>query len=348
MQFSGNVVMRIAQFVVLKFGVSDKLPYLCGNINHYPMLRILFAPLQGYTEAPYRRFHQQVCGGVDTYYTPFIRLEHGQIRKKDLREALPEQNVGVHVVPQVIAADASEFVQLVEKLVGMGHREIDVNMGCPFPPQAKAGRGSGLLPHADRVADILSEVNRFHEEKEVQFSVKMRLGQTSPDECMALLPLLNAAPLSHITLHPRVGAQQYKGELDMEAFARFYEASAHPLVFNGMILSVEDIVRIEAQFPRLEGVMIGRGMLSRPTLAAEYAAGRVMNEAEVRAKVLELHRLLLAHYEEAIEGGEPQLVQKMHTFWEYLEPLFGHKSIKKILKSGNYRNYCEATSKLTI
>lgn len=308
------------------------------------MLPIHFAPLQGYTEAPYRHIHQAVCGGVDTYYTPFIRLEHGQIRKKDLREALPDQNVGVHVVPQVIADGAAEFNQLVEKLVSLGHKEIDVNMGCPFPPQAKAGRGSGILPHADKVAEILLEVKRWYEEKGVAFSVKMRLGQTSEDECMALLPMLNQAPLKHITLHPRVGVQQYKGELNLEAFARFYEASVHPVVFNGMIQSVDDIVRIETQFPKLAGIMIGRGLLSRPTMAFEYASGKTLNESEVRATVLEMHRQLFAHYETAIEGGEGQLVQKMHTFWEYLEPLFGHKAVKKVLKSGNLRNYREAVA----
>ncbi len=305
---------------------------------------IYFAPLQGYTEAPYRRIHQEVCGGIDCYYTPFIRLEHGQIRKKDLREALPEQNEGVKVIPQVIASDAEEFLPLVEKLAAIGHTEVDVNMGCPFPLQTRLGRGSGILPHVDRVEGVLREVTRLHDEQGIRFTVKMRLGQESADECMALLPALNVAPLEHITLHPRVGKTQYKGELDMESFARFYEASEHPLVFNGMLLSVEDIARVVEQYPRLAGVMIGRGLLSRPTLAWEWQEGRTLDEAAVRQKVLEMHRRLLTHYESAIEGGEGQLVQKMHAFWEYMEPLFGHKVVKKILKSGSLRNYREAVS----
>jgi hypothetical protein len=37
----------------------------------------------------------------------------------------------------------------------------------------------------------------------------------------------------------------------------------------------------------------------------------------------------------------------MHTFWEYLEPLFGHKSIKKILKANSLRNYREAVANTT-
>lgn len=314
------------------------------------MLPIYFAPLQGYTEAPYRRVHQSVCGGIAKYYTPFIRLEHGQIRKKDLREALPEQNMPIRtgeelvVIPQVIANDAPEFLTLVEKLIALGHKEIDINMGCPFPLQTRTGRGSGILPHADKVEAILREAQRLHDEQGIRFSVKMRLGQESADECFGLLPLLNKTTLEHITLHPRIGRDQYKGELDMERFRRFYEESQNPVVFNGMILSVDDLQAIEADFPKLKAVMVGRGLLSRPALAKEYAEGKAMADGEVCRLVREMHRQLLAHYQQAIEGGEGQLVQKMHAFWEYMEPLFGHKSVKKILKSGSLRNYQEAVS----
>lgn len=308
------------------------------------MLLIHFAPLQGFTEAPYRRIHQQVCGGIDTYYTPFIRLEHGQIRKKDLREALPEQNEGVHVVPQVIAGNGAEFVILAEKLIELGHQEIDINMGCPFPLQTRLGRGSGILQHPDKVAEILHEAKRLHTEKGVTFSVKMRLGQESADEIMALLPALNETPLKHIALHPRIGRNQYKGELDMKAFKAVYEQCSVPLVFNGMLTTVAEMQQIEQEFPKLAGLMIGRGLLARPTLAQEYASGNQLSDEAVRRTVLEMHKQLMAHYSQAIEGGEAQLVQKMQSFWEYLEPVFGHKVVKKILKAGNLRNYREAVS----
>ncbi len=308
------------------------------------MLPIHFAPLQGFTEAPYRCIHQQVCGGIDTYYTPFIRLEHGQIRKKDLREALPEHNEGVHIVPQVIAGNAEEFGVLVAKLIELGHQEIDINMGCPFPLQTRLGRGSGILPHVDKVTEILQQATAIHQEKAVAFSVKMRLGQESAEECMALLPALNEAPLKHITMHPRIGRNQYKGELDMQSFTLFYEQCEKPIVFNGMLTSVEEMKNIGQQYPKLAGLMIGRGLLSRPTLATEYVTERSMSDDEVRKKVLEMHKQLMAHYSTAIEGGEAQLVQKMQAFWEYQEPLFGHKVVKKILKAGNLKNYRETVS----
>lgn len=306
------------------------------------MPAVHFAPLQGFTEAPYRRIHQEVCGGIDSYYTPFIRIEHGQIRKKDLREALPEQNEGVHVIPQIIASDVDEFEQLANKLIAAGHSELDVNMGCPFPLQTRLGRGSGLLPHVDKAKEILDAMTRLHDQKSVTFSIKMRLGQESAEECFMLLPLLNEVPLHHITLHPRIGRSQYKGELDMVSFERFMADCKIPVVFNGLLTSVEEIQAIVTRFPQLQGVMIGRGLLARPTLAQEYLSGQTYSMEQVQKSVLEMHKRLLAYYEQAIEGGEAQLVQKMQSFWEYLEPTFGHKAIKKILKAGSMLNYREA------
>jgi tRNA-dihydrouridine synthase len=64
-------------------------------------LYIAFAPLQGYTDAVYRRAHWECVGGVDEYYTPFVRIEKGEIRKKDLRDTDPAANEGVPMVPQV-------------------------------------------------------------------------------------------------------------------------------------------------------------------------------------------------------------------------------------------------------
>jgi len=311
-------------------------------------MEVHFAPLQGFTEAPYRRIHQKVCGGVTTYYTPFIRVEHGQIRKKDLREALPEHNEGVHVIPQIIASDANEFGQLAEKLIAIGHRELDVNMGCPFPLQTRLGRGSGILPHTDKVKEILDAMSILHVEKGIDFSVKMRLGQESANESQLLLPIFNDTPLHHITLHPRIGRNQYKGDLDLENFERFAAGCKAPIVFNGMLSSIEEIQAIIDRFPQLQGVMIGRGLLARPTLAQEFISGQMFTISQVQKSVLEIHKQLFMHYSKAIEGGEGQLVQKMQAFWEYLEPTFSHKAIKRILKAGNLRNYQEAVINILV
>ena len=68
-----------------------------------PKLPLYFAPLQGYTEAPYRNAHAAVFGGIDGYFTPFVRLEKGHFRTKDVRDILPDNNQVPHITPQLLA-----------------------------------------------------------------------------------------------------------------------------------------------------------------------------------------------------------------------------------------------------
>lgn len=55
-------------------------------------MELLMAPLQGFTEANVRNAFEESFGGITEYYTPFIRLEKGQFRNKDLKDADPANN----------------------------------------------------------------------------------------------------------------------------------------------------------------------------------------------------------------------------------------------------------------
>ena len=294
-------------------------------------LYIAFAPLQGYTDAVYRRAHHECVGGVDEYYTPFVRIEKGAVRKKDLRDTAPEANAGVPTVPQVIAKDGDEFARLCDALQGQGWRRIDLNMGCPFPMQVKAGRGSGLLQHPDRIEEIQREMLR---RPEVAFSVKMRLGQESIDEGLAAMPIINGMPLVHVTLHPRLGRQQYKGVADREAFCRFYESSRHPLVYNGDIWEIENgKLKVENWAgTKLKGVMIGRGLLARPWMTGDKEPAQVLHD---------MHAIVYRHAVETI-CGDSQILARLHAFWEYID--IPHKQKKAVMKATSLPRYREAVA----
>ena len=229
------------------------------------MITLYAAPLQGFTELAWRNAHAQVFGGIDAYYTPFVRLEKGEIRNKDKRELLPAGNTVSRLIPQIVAAEPDEFRILVEQISGWGYREIDLNMGCPFPLIVNRRKGSGILPFPDKVAALLHEMETF---PEIRFSVKMRLGWERADEWREILPLLNESCVRQITLHSRIGRQQYKGTVDREAFTAFYEGCQLPLVYNGDLRTQEEMQELLQAYPRLEGLMLGRGLLANPALAA--------------------------------------------------------------------------------
>lgn len=305
-------------------------------------MNIHFAPLQGYTDDVYRRLHHQLIGGVETYTTPFLRVEAGGVRSKDSRDIAPEHNKGIPVIPQVIFRNLKEFLYLTDVVEQYGYTRIDLNMGCPFPLQAKHGRGAGVLADVETIRQVMETIVA---KPHLQFSVKMRLGWEDADEWKPVLFILNDVPLTHITLHPRVGKQQYKGDVDMERFEAFYEACRHPLIYNGDVTTVEQIQKMEERFPHLSGIMIGRGLLARPTLAAEYADGKELPWNKRRDLLMLMHQRLREHYEKVV-NSEAQLHAKLRLFWEYMEPELGKKPYKKLMKAGNLKNYLAAVNEI--
>lgn len=307
------------------------------------MISIHFAPLQGYTEAPYRNFHASSFGGVDVYYTPFVRIEKGEFRRKELRDIDPGNNTVPRVIPQLIASSPDEMNRITDLFIEQGYREVDINMGCPFPLIANKHKGSGILPYPDEVKALLETIYQY---PDIRFSIKMRLGWEYKEESMRLLSYLNELPLSHITLHPRIGKQQYKGAVDMDSFTAYYERCKHPIIYNGDIETVEDIQRITSFYPNLSGIMIGRGLLSNPALALEFKEGRVISPEERRKRIQELHEGVFSYYKKQIEGGDAQLLNKMKTFWEYIYPEVDKKLKKRILKSSRLSAYEQSVQEL--
>lgn len=304
------------------------------------MTNIEFAPLQGYTDAAYRYWHNRLIGGISCYYSPFIRIEKSDIRAKDLRDILPENNEGLNLVPQIIVNGKDELDFLSAKIRELGYSRIDINLGCPFPLQTKKGRGAALLSDPQKVQELMEAIK---DNDDIHYSVKMRLGMSSAEEFYPLIDIINDAPLRHVALHPRVATQQYKGNVDMLSFERISGEITHPLIYNGDITNLGEINSIDSRYATLSAIMIGRGLLSDPCLSYEYVNNVQLSDKEKIAKILELHAHLLEHYSARLQG-DSQLLVKMKTFWEYLEPLIGRKSAKLIKKSINMAKYDAAVA----
>lgn len=307
----------------------------------HPELSLHFAPLQGYTDNVYRNAFNRIFGGVDMFYTPFVRLERGTFRNKEIRDTLPGNNT-TPLTPQLIAGTPEEFRYISALFVRNGYKQVDINMGCPFPIQVRKHKGAGILPFREEAEALLKAITEF---PQLKFSVKMRLGWEQKDECLALLPLLNELPLEHITMHPRLGVQQYKGLTDKEAFSLFYNECVHPLYYNGDIRTVEDVQTVIAQFPRLKGIMIGRGLLANPFLASAAKSGKRFSAEEKRTLLNQFHAELFGQYKLSLEGNH-QLLSRLKTIWDYLLPEAEKKLHKKISKSTRIEQYEDAVHTL--
>ncbi|MBR3427683.1 MAG: tRNA-dihydrouridine synthase family protein [Bacteroidales bacterium] len=315
-------------------------------------------PFQGITDAPFRNVFKRHFGGVDKFYTPFFTGIHKEEHAKNLQgeEIDPRYNDVETLTPQILSTDAEEILRFAKQCQQLGYKEINLNMGCPFPRVANKKRGCGLLPYPDKVENML---DRVFDEIDIKFSVKCRLGYFNPEEIDAIIPIFNKYPLSELIIHPRIGKQLYKGEADLERFRALVPSINAPLVYNGDIVSVESFVRINGILndgpstgsgtcKTVEQFMLGRGILAHPFLAEQ-----IKNDtADTDDKTERLHNYVLDLYEDRLRhaGGSPKVLGRMKELWSYLmnsfeEPQVVWRKIKKINALKEYEDAVETIFK---
>ena len=225
-------------------------------------MQYYFAPMEGLTDSVFRRLHHTYFPGVDRYYMPFISpTQHRTLTNREARELPMADSVPFTAIPQILTKVAEDFVWAAEQCAQRGYREVNLNLGCPSGTVVSKGKGSGMLADPDNLDRFLDAV---FSASPIPVSVKSRLGVTDPQEFPKLLEIYNRYPILELTLHPRVRKAFYSGSVDMEMFAYCAENSKNPLCYNGDICSLEDISRIESQFPQVRSVMIGRGLIGDP------------------------------------------------------------------------------------
>jgi len=303
-------------------------------------MKLSLAPLQGYTDLVFRRAFAKYIGGIDQFYTPFLVLQNGDALKSSHRREV-EPNTEKDLVPQFLGNSLREFVFFRDYLIDQGYKTMNWNLGCPFPMVAKKKKGSGLLPYPELIDKILSEGL----DGRIELSVKMRLGYVSNDEFEAVLAVLNKYNLSEIIIHPRLGSQMYKGELGLEAFGKAGQLTKHPIAYNGDICSLEDYQQRLNQFPDLDHMMIGRGVL-RDLFLPLKIKGEALPSAGERLDLLQkLHGEIYDSYSSYL-SGDTQLLSKLKPMWEYFAANFNNerKVYKGIKKAGSLKKYNAAVA----
>ena len=73
-------------------------------------MQLYFAPMEGVTPWHYRQTHAALSGGVDCYSPPSSHPTEAVLSCKALHDVLPEHNLGVNTVPQILTNYADCFV----------------------------------------------------------------------------------------------------------------------------------------------------------------------------------------------------------------------------------------------
>lgn len=306
---------------------------------------LLSSPLQGFTDFRFRNAFHKYFGGIDTFYSPYIKLNGKLVIKGSYeRDILPENNDTLQVIPQIITNDAEEFLFVAKYVKELGYNELNWNLGCPYPMVAKCGMGSGLIKNTEGINHILE---RVHNETDIIVSMKMRMGYENPTEILDVFPILEKYPIKNIAIHARIGKQLYKGGVDLDSFQRCLDVSKHKLYYNGDITSVAKFKMLQERFPSIDHFMIGRGLIADPFLPS-MIKNDTTEYPKNRFEIFEeFHDTIYREYDAYLQGPTP-IRMKMLGFWEYFSESFSNpqKTFKKIKKAGNQKHYEETVKEI--
>jgi len=308
-------------------------------------ITLLSSPLQGFTDFRFRNAFHKHFGGIDTFYSPYIKLNGKLVVKGSYeRDILPENNDTLEVIPQIITNDAEEFLFVAKYVQQFGYKELNWNLGCPYPMVAKCGMGSGLISNTSQIEHILK---RVHNETDIIVSMKMRMGYENPTEILDVFPILEQYPIKNIAIHARIGKQLYKGGIDLDSFQKCLDTSKQKIYYNGDITSLAKFKELQERFPSIDHWMIGRGLIADPFLPS-MIKNNTTEYPKNRFEIFEaFHDEIYREYDAYLQYPTP-IRMKMLGFWEYFSESFSNpqKTFKKIKKAGNSKNYEAAVKEI--
>ena len=300
-------------------------------------MRYYFAPLEGLTDSIYRRLHHKYFPGIDKYFTPFFSpTVHRQLTPREQRELPPADSLGYTVVPQLLTKKPEDFLWMAQQCRDLGYQEVNLNLGCPSGTVTAKGKGSGMLRD---LAELDSFLDAIFKAAPLPVSVKTRIGFTYPEEFHEILPIFNRYPIKELTVHPRVRDALYKGSVDMEIFSYAAENSRAPLCYNGNLCTHDQIDAFSKQYPSVDAVMLGRGLIADPGMFSPENANGATMEA--------FYRELLEEYLSAF-GGSRNAMFRLKEHWRYLAGKFegSEKLYKKLRKTTDLSEYKSITAQI--
>jgi len=249
-------------------------------------MRIILAPMEGLVDAPIRETLTKV-GGIDRCVTEFIRVTHGMLPPRIFYKYAPElynnalTEVGTPVAVQLLGSNPEMMGRHGAKAAELGAGQVDINFGCPAKTVNKHKGGCVLMREPELMYEITAAV-RNAVPANIPVTAKMRLGYDDRSMGVACGQALETAGASEIVIHARSKVDGYKPPAYWEEIARVREAVKSHVIANGEIWTVEDYWRCR-KVSGCDDVMIGRGLIARPDLAAQIKASQQGESVEPMA-----------------------------------------------------------------
>ena len=215
------------------------------------------APMDGYTDGPYRRIVKGMNPNVIAF-TEFFSAD-GLVRSRTLAPSvLPHHVTEKPLIVQIFGRDPEMFREAARIIESYGVAGVDVNMGCPARKVVQSGHGSSLMIHRDTAYRIIEAMASA---VSIPVSVKTRLGWDDTDALIEFARGLQDAGASLITVHGRTYHQGFTGHADWTGIHELKKHLTIPVIGNGDVSDYDDGLR---RLEDLDGFMIGRASFGNP------------------------------------------------------------------------------------
>ncbi|QEL55347.1 tRNA dihydrouridine synthase [Chromobacterium paludis] len=238
-------------------------------------MKLVLAPMEGLVDDVMRDVLTRV-GGIDLCVTEFVRVTSVLLPTRAFMRLAPElanggkTRAGVPVRVQLLGSDAACLAENCAKAASLGALGVDLNFGCPAPTVNRHRGGAVLLNEPELLHQIVAAVRRAVQ-ADIPVTAKMRLGYEDKSRALECAQAISSAGADELTVHGRTKVEGYKPPAHWDWISRIRESVSIPVIANGEVWTLQDYrnIRLESG---CETVMIGRGLVACPDLAARIQA----------------------------------------------------------------------------
>jgi tRNA-dihydrouridine synthase B len=279
---------------------------------------LVLAPIAGHTDTLFRQVIKSL-GGCGLVVSELISTE-GMTRRQTQRSNLTRFEEAERPISiQIFGADSARMAESASMVEALGADIVDINLGCPVKKVVRQGGGSNLLRDLPLLEKIFKAVRKAIK---IPLTVKIRSGwDRNSINAMEVLKIAEDCGVEGLTIHGRTRCDLFSGRADWQVIASVKERARIPIIGNGDVAAPVDAERMFRE-TGVDGVMIGRGVLSNPWLIRQcwdHLCGKAVTQVSLTERAEFVIKFL---HKVCIEAPPPIALGRIKKIGGYLSKGF--------------------------
>lgn len=286
------------------------------------------APMAGVAD----RAMREVCRGFGAAFTvgELTSAKGVTLGDKKSAELLSVSEKERPFASQLFGSDPETMALAAKKALEYKPDFIDINMGCPAPKVAIAGKGGSALMRDPQLAEKI--IYAVVKAVDVPVTVKMRLGWDEDSiNASEIAKRAENAGAAAVTVHGRTRKQMYAPAVNIKEIAKVKQAVKIPVIANGDVNSANAAAKMYER-TGCDFVMVGRAAMGNPWIFSQINAllseERIIPDPPISEKL----RVMLTQIElmRKYKGDHIAFLEaRKHVAW-YIKGVKGAAAIRRM------------------